>query len=162
MPRAVNLALVFFLSLAGTVHAENQPLRDWFNDPFFQIADGMPGCPVPRGPLLTESEMKAESHSRAERGTTCWLTGACAEPNAYRYDTKIADHIRERVKVSGPGSLWITVKRRIVWVEGCVARQEQSRELEGWLKDVPDVERVLVDVMTGVEGRPPYRTLPGR
>jgi len=153
-----RLICVLVLLVAGAAHADRHALRSWFDDPFFQIADSMPGCPLPLGPLLTESEMKAESHSRAERGTTCWLTGACSEPNAYLYDAGIARHIREQVTVPGPASLWITVKRRFVWLEGCVSGREQAAELEKRLKDVPQVERVLVDVMTGVEGRPPYRT----
>ena len=49
MPRAVNLAFVLFLILAGPARPENQSLRNWFNDPFFQIADGMPDCPVMNG-----------------------------------------------------------------------------------------------------------------
>lgn len=158
MARHARCICALALLVAGAAHADSQALRNWFDDPFFQIADRMPGCPVPLGPLLTESEMKAESHSRAERGTTCWLSGACSEPNAYLYDAGIARHIREQVTVQGAASLWITVKRRFVWLEGCVMGQEQAAELERRLKDVPQVERVLIDVMTGAEGRPPYRT----
>ena len=40
----------------------------------------------PLGPAYTEAERRVEAHSRLERGTTCWLAGQCAEPNAYRYD----------------------------------------------------------------------------
>lgn len=160
MARHARLAFALAWLVAGTSHADGATLRNWFDDPFFQIADGMPECPRPLGPLLTESEMKTESHARAERGTSCWLSGACSEPNAYLYDAGIARHIREHVAVEGSASLWITVKRRFVWIEGCVERREQATELESRLKDVPHVERVLVNVMTGVKDRPPYRRAP--
>ena len=60
--------------------------RNWFNDPFFQIAAQAPRCPVPLGPYLTAAEQRAEAHDRAERGTSCWLAGRCARSNAYAYD----------------------------------------------------------------------------
>ncbi|WP_420476158.1 transporter [Noviherbaspirillum sp. ST9] len=156
----MRLLFALALTASGAAYADNTALRNWFDDPFFQIADTMPGCPVPLGPLLTDTEMKAESHARAERGTSCWLSGACVEPNAYRYDAEIARYIRKHVTVHGAASLWITVKRRFVWIEGCVERREQASDMESRLKDVPDVERVFADVMTGVEGSPPYRRAP--
>lgn len=161
MPVIIRMMpILLALLLTGTAHAaDDSTLRNWFDDPFFQVSDGVPGCPQPLGPLLTETEMKEESHSRAERGTTCWLTGACSQPNAYLYDKGIAQGIRNSLRVSD-ASLWMTVKRRFVWVEGCVARANQAAELEEWLKAVPEVERVFVNVMTGTEGKPPYRTLP--
>lgn len=153
---------IIFLSvlLCSAPAAQDGLLKNWFNDPFFAIADGMPGCPRPRGPLLTETEMKAESHSRAERGTSCWMAGTCKKPNAYLYDAAIASEIRARVPPYPDDSLWITVQRRWVWVDGCVADASRAAELEALLKSVPDVEHVLVNVMQGTNGKPPYRTLP--
>jgi hypothetical protein len=122
----------------------------------------MPQCPVPLGPLLTESEMKSESHSRIERGTSCWMAGECAQPNAYLYDAGIAASIRERFDKSdafAAASLWITVKRRWVWVEGCMADDGQASMLEALIRSVPNVERVIVNVMPGAAGKPPYATL---
>src|SRR5690554_6479593 len=46
-------------------------LRNWFDDPFFQISSAIPDCPEPAGPFITEAERRAESHRRAEKGTTC-------------------------------------------------------------------------------------------
>jgi hypothetical protein len=160
MTRHARSFLALALLVAGAALADGGVLRNWFDDPFFQLADSLPGCPVPLGPLVTESEMKAESHARAERGTSCWLSGACSEPNAYMYDARIARYIREHVTVQGAASVWITVQRRFVLIEGCVERGEQASELASRLKDVPDVERVLVDVMTDVQGTPPYRRAP--
>jgi len=158
--QAVHAACLIACLQAGAAYAGEPMLRNWFNDPFFQIADGLPGCPAPLGPLLSETEMKSESHARAERGTSCWLAGSCSEPNAYRYDAGIARDIRDRVSVPGDASLWITVKRRFVWLEGCIADARQAEAVERELKSVPQVERVLVDVMTGTQGSPPYRTAP--
>lgn len=108
--RALAVALAWLV--AGTACADGDVPRNWFDDPFFQIANGIPKCPRPLGPFLTESEMKAESHARAERGTSCWLS------------------------------------------------RELATALERRLTDVPHVERVIVNVMTDAEGRPPYRLVP--
>src|SRR4051812_43541872 len=60
--------------------------RNWFEDPFVVATHGLPGCPVPDAPLLTEVEMQREAHWRAERGTSCFRSGRCRLPNAYLYD----------------------------------------------------------------------------
>lgn len=156
------LFTVFGLLGAGARAQDNAPLKNWFNDPFFPLVQQMEQCPVPRGPLMTEAEMKAESHSRIERGTTCWMTGRCKEPNAYLYDAGIGEAIRERFAGDSAlrgMSLWITVKRRFVWVEGCVPDASRAAELETMFRAVPDVERVLVNVMQGTDGKPPYARL---
>jgi hypothetical protein len=136
--------------------------KNWFDDPFFQVRDGIANCPKPLGPLLTEAEMNSEAHSRVERGTSCWMAGKCSEPNAYRYDAAIGKAVAERFRAESgfrDASLWITVKRRFVWVEGCVAHSEQAQELERFALSVPDVERAIVNVRTGTEGKPPYPVL---
>jgi hypothetical protein len=152
------------LSLSGTAIAtEEAQLKNWFNDPFFQARNGMPACPVPLGPLLTEAQMKAESHSRIERGTSCWIAGQCKQPNAYLYDATIAEEARQRFAATtsfADTSIWITVKRRFVWVEGCVADPNEAVSLKSLVQSIPDVEQVLVNVMTGVTAKPPYSVLP--
>jgi len=45
---------------------------NYFNDPFVQVTDGIADCPVPKGPMITEAEMKAQAHSRVERGVPKW------------------------------------------------------------------------------------------
>jgi hypothetical protein len=112
---------------------------------------------------MTEAQMQAESHSRVERGTSCWMAGQCSLPNAYLYDAAIAAAIRQRFDERGvfaDDSLWITVKRRFVWVEGCVADTRDAVALKRMMQAVPDVERVLIDVMQGINGKPPYAVLP--
>jgi hypothetical protein len=159
-----GVALFCLLCLAGAAGADEPAvLKNWFDDPFFQVRDGIMNCPQPLGPLLTEAEMKSEAHSRIERGTSCWMSGQCKEPNTYRYDAGIGKAIEARFR-SEPGfrdaSLWITVKRKFVWVEGCVGRKEEAQELERLVLSVPDVERAIVNVRTAVDGEPPYPVRP--
>src|SRR5260221_13668671 len=96
--------------------------KNWFNDPFFQISNALPACPVPVGPLVTEDERRVQSHHRAEKGTTCWLAGKCERPNFYAYDADIAEAIRSALKTANPfarSTLWVTVQGRVVYIEGC-------------------------------------------
>lgn len=152
-----------FLCIAGSACAEDhQQHKNWFDDPFFQVRNGIANCPTPLGPLLTESEMKSEAHSRVERGTSCWMAGKCSEPNAYRYDAAIGKAVAARFQTESAfrdATLWVTVKRKFVWIEGCVARNGQAEELERLVLSIPDVERAIVNVATGIEGKPPYPVL---
>jgi len=135
---------------------------NWFNDPFFQIAAQAPRCPVPLGPYLTAAEQRAEAHYRAERGTSCWLAGRCARSNAYAYDQDIARALQTRVGELKPvtgSSLWVTVQRRIVFIEGCVPDRRRVAALQAWAKGVPDVDQVLVNVSTRPKAPAPYRML---
>src|SRR6476620_5088961 len=97
------------------------------------ISAGLPGCPAPEGPLLTFEEQRKEAHWRAERGTSCWLAGKCRDSNAYRYDKTLADPVRAAL-LAVPGvaasSVWVTIQRRWVFLEGCVSSPEQAQQLE--------------------------------
>lgn len=146
-------------------HGHAQPAaerRNWFDDPFFQLSARAADCPEPAGPRLTEAERRMQSHSRAERGTTCWLTGNCERPNAYQYDQDIA-----RTLQAGSGddaltagtSLWVTVQRRIVFIDGCVPDEALVAKLEAWAWRAPHVERVIVAVRSRRDQRPPYQLL---
>ena len=98
----------------------------------------------------------------AHGGTTCWLKGECREPNAYRYDARIAAALRERLAATPalhPSSLWLTVQGRVVYLEGCVARAEQGTALEAAARAVPDVQQALALVAIGATRPLPYRTL---
>lgn len=156
-----SMAIVFSGTCAAA-EADNATRKNWFNDPFFQVRSSVSHCPTPRGPLLTETEMKSESHSRVERGTSCWMAGKCAQPNAYLYDTALAKSIQARFDKSEAfkdASLWITVKRKFVWVEGCVTSGADKNRLETFVQSEPDVERVIVNVTTDEPGKPPYPTI---
>jgi hypothetical protein len=160
--RTHAIVAAFLLAAVPLGASASEPLRNWYDDPFFQVRHAHADCPTPLGPLATEAEMRHDAHERAERGTRCWLAKECSKPNSYLYDDGIADAVRARFAHASAfrdATLWITVQRRFVWVEGCVARRGTDAALERFLRDVPDVERVIVNVATG-HGKPPYRTLP--
>ena len=156
------MAVAFVLSgVCAMAEAASVIRKNWFDDPFFQVRAGVSQCPIPRGPLLTEAEMKSESHSRVERGTSCWMAGKCAQPNAYLYDAALAKTIQARFDHSEAfkdASLWITIKRKFVWVEGCVATGADRDQLETLIQSTPEVERVIVNVTTDAATKPPYPT----
>ena len=166
MCRRLPMKWLFWLAaLLGTMPLGAQDAaerRNWFNDPFFQIAAQAPRCPVPLGPYLTAAEQRAEAHYRAERGTSCWLAGRCARSNAYAYDQDIARALQARVGALKPltgSSLWVTVQRRMVFIEGCVPDRRRVAALQAWATGVPDVYQVLVNVSTRPQAPAPYKTL---
>jgi hypothetical protein len=159
--RWIGAALL--LAVACSVRADD--LKNWFNDPYFQVRNAVPGCPVPRGPFMSEADMRKDSHARAERGTRCWLEGQCAKPNAYMYDAGIGEAVRKRFAESRElrsSSLWVTVQRRFVWVEGCAADTKASERIRRLLRGTPDVEQVIVDLARSPSARPPYAVLEDR
>lgn len=157
-------AMLATLLLSATSSAGTEDLKNWFNDPFFQVRNGVADCPAPLGPLLPQSRRNDEAHYRVERGTSCWLEGKCDRANAYWYDAGIGKAV-EKTFSGTPDfrdtSLWITVQRRFIMVEGCVAAPEQAKRLEALLKALPDVERVIVQVRKPGDTTPPYALLPG-
>jgi hypothetical protein len=157
---AVLGALAALLSAsAGSI----EPLKlNPFNDPFIVATAGGRTCPVPLGPAYTEAQVREQSHHRAERGTTCWLEGRCAEPNAYRNDARIAQAVAEALKADGALAhtrIWVTVERAFVSLEGCVTRSEQATRAEDIAKRTDGVHLVLPMLSTPGEA-PRYRTLP--
>ena len=141
-------------------HGADAPQRtNFFDDPFFQVSSGLPACPPPLGPLYTADEARSQMHSRLERGTSCWLAGRCRDTNAYRYDKAIAPEVRKALDAV-PGlrrtSVWVTIQRRWVYLQGCVPSRELAKRLERAAKSVPDVETVVPDLMIGTRGKPTY------
>jgi hypothetical protein len=146
--------------LAGSAAmAQDAPRRNAFDDPFGPATAALANCPPPQGPLLTEAQARAETHWRAERGTSCFRSGRCRLPNAYAYDKEIFPRavrfIQQDPRFAGT-SLWLTVQRRWITVEGCVASAQQARDLEAALRLIDDVEAVIPLLMVGVQGAPPY------
>jgi hypothetical protein len=134
--------------------------RNWFNDPFFQISTAVRDCPLPAGPFITVAERNAESHLRAEKGTTCWLAGKCDRPNAYDYDKDIAAALQSALATRNPfadTTLWVTVQGRVVYFEGCVVRSSVAAELEAFARKLPYVQQAAANVRTGSSGRVPYK-----
>jgi hypothetical protein len=139
-------------------------LKNWFNDPFIQVRDAVPDCPLPLGPLVSEPEARKESHWRTERGTSCWLAGQCSKPNSYLYDAPIAHAVQThfaRDPAFARSSLWLTFQRRFVWVEGCSADPTiNPAALEAFIRAEPDVERVIVNLRAPGASKAPYPLAP--
>ncbi len=130
--------LVALAALAAACPAlADEELRNWFDDPFFQISAALPDCPLPAGPFITEAQKRAEAHHRAERGTTCWLVRECDRPNSYAYDADIAAAFQAAMHERNPfpdTTLWVTAQGRVLYIEGCVARESQVAELESFAR----------------------------
>ncbi len=119
---------------------------------------------------MTIAEANAEAHPRIERGTTCFMSGKCKEPNAYRYDAQIGaaakrafDAAVGKVPSYAHSSVWLTVQRRFVFAHGCVRSKAQATQIEALLKSVPDVEYVGADFVVGdlkKAKHAPYPTMP--
>ena len=162
-PRPAILLLVFALPAVSVAQspegADRSDVRNWFDDPFARVRAALPDCPVPLGPLQTAAQAAHEAHYRADRGTRCWQGGRCAHPNAYVNDRAIGDAVARRFAGSrrfARSSLWVTVKRGWVFVEGCVSSHRDGAALSAFIAPLQHVDNVVVNVMTGTRGRPPY------
>jgi BON domain len=162
----VKFALFVMILAAPLASQSEEVVRNGFKDPYFQVRSGIARCPAPLGPYITEESMRNEAHVRTERGTRCWVEKKCTKPNSYLYDPEIAQAVRSRfesTRALGKASLWVTIQRRVVWVEGCVPPGYAKGTLEKLLKGVPDVEQLIVTVTRDPGARPGYRTLgPGQ
>ncbi len=153
--------LIGVVSSPWLVAQPSEPLQiNPFHDPFVQATAGRP-CPTPLGPAYTETTRRAEAHSRIERGTSCWLAGKCAEPNAYRYDAGIARAAVTSLRAErslGSSAIWVTAQRRFVYLEGCVADAKQAAKAEALVRTLPDVDQVIPALALPGE-RAPYTRL---
>ena len=162
--RAHAVRLGAGLLLATATAFASPPLKNWFNDPFFQVRARIASCQTPLGPFATEAEMRQQAHSRIERGTSCWLAKQCAKPNAYMYDADIAADLRHRFaqrRRFADASLWLTVQRRFVYVEGCVRSRQVAAGIETFIKRTADVQLVIANITVGA-GKPNYPVMPKR
>ena len=119
-------------------------------------------CPVPAGPYLDETERRVQAHSRAERGTTCWLSGQCDRPNFYAYDKDIAEALRVALRQRNPfadSTLWVTVQGRIVYFEGCVVDERIAPDLEAFARSAPNVQQAVALVFANPAVPPPDKLL---
>ena len=142
------------IGCCARVAAQDEPLiLNPFNDPFVQATAGR-ACPAPRGPAYTETQRNQEAHYRVERGTSCWLAGQCSEPNAYRYDTRIADAVVAALRADpqlSDSTLWVIAERRFVYLQGCVRDAAQAARAEAIAKAAPDVQVVIPSIGVGRE-----------
>ena len=165
----VLLAVVCWMFCVSTATAqapspaEPQAKKNYFDDPFFQVSSAQALCPIPEGPMYTADEQRAEAHSRSERGSSCYLAGQCTLANAYAYDKALAPQLQAALAMPAtaqPSSVWVTVQRRIVHLQGCVANTAQARALEAAARSVPDVDAVLPQLTVGIIDKPNYKMAP--
>jgi hypothetical protein len=155
--RHALIALSLLLACSSPLGQEER--TNVFEDPFLRVTQRLVACPVPEGPLYTQAEARAQSHLRAEKGTTCYYWGRCRLPNAYLYDKEIIPRVAifiQRDQRFDESSIWILGQRRWVYLKGCVANEAQSRELEAEVRLIDDVEAVINELMVGTSGKPPY------
>ncbi len=153
--------------LAGHAALAGEDRQNHGHDPFFQISKAIADCPAPLGPLLTEQEWISEAHHRIERGNSCWREGRCRLSNGYLYDQEIAESVQRRLDVMDPAThwrdrttLWLTLQRRFIYVQGCMSPAFDKRKFLDELAQTADVERVIDQTTTGSKAATmPYRTL---
>jgi BON domain len=157
---AAALRALPLLLMLATSPAMGEERRNWFNDPFAQATRGLAACPVPEGPLLTEDEMRRQSHQRVERGTSCWLAKKCDEPNAYGDDARLNATVVAALSSDRrlqDTSLWVITQRRFVLVQGCIQNAAQKQVVVDAVRRLPGVEHVVDELLIGTRGGPPYR-----
>jgi hypothetical protein len=137
--------------------------RNWFETPFEQAVAGMPGCPRPEGPLITQAEMRQQAHGRVERGTSCWLAKKCEDSNVYRRDPEIQQRVLQAIRNDdrfAPSSVWVTTERRYVTLQGCAGSVEVKSRLLARVRAVEGVEQVFDQLIVGTAGKPRWTTGP--
>lgn len=154
MNRRVLFA-VAMLWVAVSPHAGAQATRNYLLDPFAQATSGDERCPAARPPVLDESEMRAQAHSRAERGTSCCLAGTCECGGPYRHDAEINARVVGAIRSEprfGKTSVWVTTTRGFVSLQGCVSSPMQKKALGRLVKRQTGV--ALVWNETAITPRP--------
>jgi BON domain len=147
-------------ALGAATQAEER--SNVFNDPFVQVTSGLPSCPEPQPPGVSEQQAREQAHDRAQRGVSCWLDGRCRLPNAYLYDAEIIPRVHKAIVADGrlrETRIWAMGQRRWVWLQGCVSSREQSAQAEAIVRRLDDVEGVVNQLMVGTAGQPPYASL---
>ncbi|MBA2964124.1 MULTISPECIES: BON domain-containing protein [Ramlibacter] len=140
-----------------------QDRRNWFDAPFLRVTSALPGCAVPAPPGMTEAEMRAEAHVRAQHGTSCWRVGRCRLPNSYLYDKELLPRVAQYLQMDGrfdDTSVWVLGERRLVTLMGCVRTPEQAEQMERAVLLVDDVMGVVNQLSVGTAAAPRYRTAP--
>src|SRR5438876_11013622 len=126
-------------SALAMLNASAEEPRTYQLDPFAQATDDYVACPAAKPPVLTEQEMRAQAHSRAERGTSCCLAGTCECGGAYKRDPEINDRVVKAIVGDArfrDTSVWVTTTRKFVTLRGCVRNAAQRRALERLVKSI--------------------------
>jgi len=158
----VKQSIIIFLGFVGSLAlscAQAQERKNLFGDPFVQVTSAIPHCPVPQGPGVTEAELPALAHIRAQHGTSCHLSGRCRLANSYLYDKEIIPRVAQFVRLDGrfnDTSVWVLGERRLVTLMGCVQSKEQAIALEKAVGLVDDVMGVINQLTVGTSEPPRY------
>ena len=91
MPALRSLAL---LAVAAALPPPVFAADSYQLDPFEQATAGFAACPTVPPPTLTAEQMRAQAHSRVERGTSCCLAGTCECGGSYKHDPEINARLR--------------------------------------------------------------------
>jgi hypothetical protein len=156
-------AMAALLASSAAFAQAEEPRTNAFDDPFLPATHAIAACPPAGPPLITAAEAQAQSHGRAERGTTCYYYGRCRLPNSYLYDKEIAPRVVRFIQLDdrfANSTIWVLGQRRWVYLKGCVASAEQARALESEVRLIDDVEAVINELMIGTDGKPPYAVAP--
>jgi hypothetical protein len=147
---ARSFCLVLLSLGVSTVAMPAEERANYFDDPFLQVTGAISDCPPQQGPMITQAEMRAEAHVRAERGTSCYQSGRCRLPNAYLYDKEIIPRVKQAILADGrfsATSIWIEGRRRWVWLKGCVHTRSEVDALERMVRNIDDVETVINELV---------------
>lgn len=160
--RAAALAALLLACPLASAAAKDDgaPRSNAFNDPFVQVTNALPACPVPEGPLYTAEQVRELAHVRAQHGGSCYGSGRCRLPNSYLYDADIVPRMQRYLRQDGrfdDTSVWVLGQRRIITLMGCVQTEEQSQAMERAAALVDDVMGVvnLLSVGTAQASRYP-------
>ena len=149
MPALRSLAL---LAAAASLPLPLFAADSYQLDPFEQATAGFAACPTVAAPTLTPEQMRAQAHSRVERGTSCCLAGTCECGGSYKHDPEINAHVAAAIR-NDPrfrdASVWITTTRKFVTLQGCVRTTAQKRALERLVHRQPDVALVWNETTVG-------------
>jgi Predicted periplasmic or secreted lipoprotein len=149
MPALRSLAL---LAAAATLSVPLFAAESYQLDPFEQATAGFAACPTVPPPTLTPEQMRAQAHSRVERGTSCCLAGTCECGGSYKHDPEINARVAAAIR-NDPrfrnASIWITTTRKFVTLQGCVRTPAQKRALERLVRRQPDVALVWNETAVG-------------
>jgi osmotically-inducible protein OsmY len=112
---------------------------------------------------MTEDEMRAQAHVRAQHGTSCHRVGRCRLPNSYLYDKELIPRVAQYLQMDGrfdDTSVWVLGERRLVTLMGCVRTPEQAGQMEQAVLLVDDVAGVVNLLSIGATAAPRYRSVP--
>jgi len=154
-----KLLVVLACLLAPALPSQAQERGNLFGDPFLPVTSGMPTCPLPLGPAVTQADVREQAHVRAQHGGSCFRAGRCRLPNSYLYDAEIVPRVALAIRQDGrfdDTSIWVSGERRLVTLTGCVQSAHQAQAVERLVLLIDDVMGVINLLMVGNQGPAPY------